>query len=77
MSIARNNRRMSSSLYGVAWTALLSLLLPFAVWADDEEGEIEEIVVTGSLIKRDSLLHWVVTWSIASNRGLRVSFNGS
>ena len=54
MSIARNNRRMSSSLYGVAWTALLSLLLPFAVWADDEEGEIEEIVVTGSLIKRDN-----------------------
>ena len=54
MSTARNNRRMSSSLYGVAWTALLSLLLPFAVWADDEEGEIEEIVVTGSLIKRDN-----------------------
>ena len=54
MSIARNNRRMSSSLYGVAWAALLSLLLPFAVWADDEEGEIEEIVVTGSLIKRDN-----------------------
>ena len=54
MSIARNNRRMSSSLYGVAWTALLSLLLHFAVWADDEEGEIEEIVVTGSLIKRDN-----------------------
>ncbi len=54
MSIARNNRRMSSSLYGVAWTALLSLLLPFAVWADDDAGEIEEIVVTGSLIKRDN-----------------------
>ena len=54
MSSAQNNRRVSSSVYGVAWTALLSLLLPFAVWADDDEGEIEEIVVTGSLIKRDN-----------------------
>ena len=44
MSIARNDRSSSASLYGVAWAALLSLLLPFAVWADDDEGEIEEIV---------------------------------
>ena len=50
MSIARNNRRMSLSLNGVAWTALLSLLLPFAVWADDDEVEIEVILVTGSII---------------------------
>ena len=43
MSILRNNRSGSSALCGVVWTALVSLLLPFAVWADDEEGEIEEI----------------------------------
>ena len=54
MSTLRNDRSGSSALYGVVWTALVSLLLPFAAWADDEEGEIEEIIVTGSLIKRDN-----------------------
>ena len=54
MSIFQKTRSGSPALYGVMWTALVSLLLPFAVWADDEEGTIEEIIVTGSLIKRDN-----------------------
>ena len=53
MSIARNDRRTTSSHFGLAWTAVVSLFLPFGTLADDQ-GEIEEIVVTGSLIKRDN-----------------------
>ena len=53
MSIARNDRRTTSSNFIIAWTAVFSLSLPCVTWADDQ-AEIEEIVVTGSLIKRDN-----------------------
>ena len=54
MIVRLDNPAEFSALYGAFVTALFSMFMPFAVSADDEESAIEEIVVTGSLIKRDN-----------------------